>query len=102
MHETFLTIGQKQVKDSDGFLTDYTMYMRIVCNTADWFDFLKSDRAQKGDIPEEFIDGYVFVFGDSDIYDPEDGYFDYECDSEEEAYEWFDSYNGFDDDDEDF
>lgn len=64
----------KSVLDSDGFITDYTWY--------------------------ECADGtHVFVFGDTDVYGPEDGYFDHECDSYEEAREWFDSYNGFDEDD---
>jgi hypothetical protein len=64
--------------DSDGFMTDYTMYQNI--NTGE----------------------YVFVFGDKDIYTPDDGYFDYECETKEEAEEWFNNYNGFsDEDDED-
>lgn len=63
----------KSVPDSDGFNTDYTWY--------------------------ECADGtHVFVFGDNDIYKPQDGYFDHTCDTEEEAQEWFDSYNGFTDD----
>ena len=67
-------IRSKAVLYSDGFYTDYTMY----------FD------------PSE--DRYVFVFGDKDIYKPEDGDFDYETDSEGAAEEWFDSYTGFEDD----
>ena len=63
-------ISSKSVEDSDGFMTDYTWY--------------------------EAEDGtHVFVFGDNDIYKPEDGYFDHTCDSQAEAQEWFDSYNGF-------
>ena len=69
----YTEIASKSVTDSDGFITDYTMYMNI--NTGE----------------------YVFVFGDKDVYSPEDGYFDWECDTKEEAEEWFDSYNGFDD-----
>jgi hypothetical protein len=67
----------KSVTDSDGFMTEYTMYY------------------------DSDLDRYVFVFGDTDLYDPNDGYdeFDYECDSRREAEEWFDDYNGFDDDD---
>lgn len=71
----FELLRTKQVPDTDGFLTDYTMYQ----NTA--------------------TGEYVFVFGDRDIYTPEDGYFDYETDSEDEANEWFDSYTGFDEED---
>lgn len=69
-------VESKSVEDSDGFMTDYTWY--------------------------RCADGrHVFVFGDNDVYIPEDGYFDHECDSEEEAREWFESYKGFADD-EDF
>ena len=67
----YTEIDSKQVPDSDGFMTDYTMYMNI--NTGE----------------------YVFVFGDKDIYRPEDGYFDWECETKEEAEEWFDNYHGF-------
>ena len=69
----YTEIASKQVTDSDGFMTDYTMYMNI--NTGE----------------------YVFVFGDKDVYSPEDGYFDWECETKEEAEEWFNSYTGFDD-----
>lgn len=72
---TFEKIASKQVPDSDGFYTDYTMYRNVETSE------------------------YVFVFGDNDYYSPEDGNYDYECDSEEEAWEWYNSYNGFDDED---
>lgn len=61
-------VARKDVYDSDGFLTDYSMY----------YDVLN--------------DRYVFVFGDADIYRPEDEDFDWECETEEEAREWFESY----------
>lgn len=70
-------IRSKSVMDSDGFYTDYTMY----------YD------------PEE--DVYLFIFGDNDLYDPTNTEPDMEADSEEAANEWFDSYNGFEEDDED-
>lgn len=70
-------VDSKVVEDSDGFMTDYVWY----------------------------TDGFkhVFIFGDSGIYRPEDGDFDWEIDivegKEAEAYkeaqEWFDSYTGF-------
>lgn len=71
-------IKSKDVNDYDGWRTEYTMYYDLI-----------NDR-------------YVFVFGDSDLYDPNDGYeeFDWECDSETEANEWFDNYSGYDDLDE--
>lgn len=66
-------IKQKEVQDPDGFTDEYVMYY----DTED--------------------DKYVFVFGDTDIYDPNyDGseYFDYETDDRETAEEWFDDYEG--------
>lgn len=68
-------IKSKSVMDSDGFFTDYTMYRDTI------------------------NDKFVFVFGDKDCYEPEEGYFDWECETEAEANEWFDSYNGFEDGD---
>lgn len=66
-------IKHKSVKDSDGFLTDYCLYYNVE-------------------------DGrYATVFGDSDIYTPEDGWFDAEFETEEEAIDWFDNYEGFED-----
>lgn len=78
-------IDSKQVQDSDGFMTDYTWY------------------GKKGDVkPGELM--YVFVFGDKDIYRPEDGYYDWEIEAGEGAFdnaqEWFDSYKGFEDEEE--
>jgi len=80
---SFTEIASKQVPDSDGFLTDYTMYRDT----------------ETGE--------YVFVFGDKDIYKPEQGDFDWSCDTEEEAWDWYNDYTGFadgqdsDDDDDD-
>ena len=59
-------IDRKHIEDSDGFLTEYSMYYNG--------------------------NKYVFVYGDSELYRPEDEYWDWETESEEEAYEWF---NGF-------
>lgn len=70
-------VSRKYVTDSDGFQTEYTWY--------------------------KAPDGLnVFVFGDSDFYRPEDGNFDYEEESDHIAQQWFDSYVGFGDDDEDW
>ena len=68
----YVEVDHKSVPDSDGFTTEYTMY---------------KDNNGK----------YVFVFGDRDIYKPEDGNFDWEAETEEEAREWFDNYTGFSD-----
>ena len=67
-------IDVKPVKDWDGFYTDYAM----------WYS--------------ESQDKYIFIFGDSDVYTPENSDWDWECDSEDEANEWFNNYEGFDDD----
>ena len=67
-------VDSKVVSDSDGFLTEYTMYYDTV------------------------EDRYVFVFGDSELYSPYDENFDWECETEDEAIEWFDSYVGPGDD----
>lgn len=70
-------VDKKSVMDSDGFYTDYCLYYNVLEDT------------------------YATVFGDSDMYRPEDGWFDAEFDNEAEALEWFENYTGFDDDDED-
>lgn len=67
-------VEKKDVVDSDGFWTEYTL----------WYN--------------EFNDQWVCIFGDSDIYYPENSYYDAEFEDEGEAREWFDSYNGFADD----
>lgn len=71
---TWEEIASKSVMDADGFYTDYTLWY----NTAS--------------------DEYVCIFGDKDIYDPTNYDADAEFDNEDEAREWFDSYNGFEDD----
>ena len=66
----------KHVKDSDGFLTDYTW----------WYDAA--------------TDQHIFIFGDSELYTPGDTDPDWETDSEETAQEWWDNYVGpYDDED---
>lgn len=74
-YEGWERLASKSVPDADGFYTDYTLYVN------------------------ENTGLYVCVFGDTDYYGPEEGYFDFETESEDEAWEWFDSYTGFDDDD---
>ena len=61
-------LRKKDVLDVDGFWTEYSIY----------------------------TDGekFVCVFGDSELYRPEDdSNWDFETESEVEAYEWFDSYD---------
>lgn len=59
---------RKPVRDFDGAWTDYSWYVQG--------------------------DHHVFVFGDSDLYRPEDEEWDWECDSWVEAQEWFADYRG--------
>ena len=82
--DEWVEIASKQVPDSDGFLTDYTWY------------------GKSGDLENEEYQ-YVFVFGDKDLYRPEDGDFDWAVEpgdgAFEHAQEWFNSYTGFDEGD---
>ena len=66
-------VDTKYVRDFDGFMTDYTL----------WYN--------------QFEDVYICVFGDRDIYYPENSDWDAEFESYEEAREWFDDYVGADD-----
>lgn len=68
--DRYYRIDIKHVKDSDGFLTDYTW----------WYDAA--------------TDYHIFIFGDSEMYTPEDSSPDWETDSEETAQEWWDNYVG--------
>lgn len=69
-------IRSKSVTDSDGFNTDYTWYK-----------------------DEDGLN--IFIFGDNDIYDPSNTSPDHEEEDDKAAREWFDSYTGFDEEDED-
>ena len=72
--------SSKSVRDSDGFWTDYTA----------WIDL-------------DDVGRVIFIFGDNELYDPSNESPDWECDTGENAQEWFDNYEGFDDeDDEDY
>lgn len=64
-------MNTKKVFDSDGFLTDYTWYS----------------------------DGntHIMIFGDKEIYEPDINYADFVTNDEDEAKDWFDFYNGFED-----
>lgn len=74
--DRYYRIDIKHVKDSDGFLTDYTW----------WYDAAN--------------DQHIFIFGDSEVYTPEDSSPDWETDSEDTAREWWDNYIGpYEDDD---
>ncbi len=70
----WVQIDHKMVEDYDGFMTDYTLYTNG--------------------------DTFVCIFGDNELYTPENTEPDFECDTESEAHEWFDNYDGFADYDE--
>lgn len=69
-------LDRKDVRDYDGFWTNYSLYFNKVTNE------------------------YVTVFGDPDIYRPENGDTDAEFDNEEEAWEFFYDYKGYEDEEE--
>lgn len=71
MKESWQQLKTKEVIDSDGFVTEYSLWH----NNDD--------------------DTYICIFGDSEMYTPDDSYPDAEFDTEQEAYEWFNSYEGF-------
>ena len=73
--DKFVLVARKSVYDSDGFTTDYSWYKNVSTGMN------------------------VFVFGDSDLYRPEDGEYDWEEEDDEVAEEWFDNYEGFTEDD---
>ena len=64
-------VDQKSVMDSDGFYTDYTLWHNIV------------------------TDEWVTIFGDADLYDPTNEDPDAEFETEDEAWMWFNTYTGF-------
>lgn len=67
--ETWEFLRSKQVLDFDGFWTEYTL----------WFNHETGM--------------YVCIFGDRDLYNPENSDPDFETESEFEAYEWFEDYD---------
>lgn len=69
-------ISSKMVPDSDGFMTDYTLYE----STSDNNEYK-----------------YICMFGDKDIYTPDESYADWSGDSLGEAEDWFENYSGLDD-----
>ena len=74
--DDWIELASKSVEDSDGFYTDYTLYTNGST--------------------------YICMFGDKEIYEPDESYADYETESEQDAWDWFNSYTGFaDEEDED-
>lgn len=64
----YTLVDHKNIIDSDGFITDYTWYY------------------------DEVECVHLFIYGDSDLYTPEEDTPDFECDRYREAKEWFDCY----------
>ena len=62
-------IENKNIIDSDGFATKYTLYKNI-------------------------LGYYICIYGDRELYPPSSTDADYSTDSMEEAYSWFDNYKG--------
>lgn len=69
--ERYILIKSKSVEDADGFYTDYTMYKDNVTGN------------------------FVFIFGDNEVYTPENESPDYVAETAKEAYDWFNNYEGF-------
>lgn len=70
---SYRKIISKSVEDSDGFLTDYTMYEVVT---------------EDGSVE------YECYFGDNDLYGPWNGEgLDFEADNYDEAVEWYNSYS---------
>ena len=65
-------VSCKTVMDSDGFNTEYCWYTNG--------------------------DKHIFMFGDSDLVEPDEDYADWVCETEQEAKDWFNNYTGFDED----
>lgn len=65
-------VKTKSVPDSDGFMTDYAWYTNG--------------------------DTHIFMFGDIDYTEPDEDYADWSAETEQQASEWFDTYEGFADD----
>lgn len=72
----WMEVASKEVRDSNGDMTDYTWY------------------TNKHGLN-------IFMFGDKDVTDPDVDYADWETESDTEAQDWFDNYTGFEDDEED-
>lgn len=62
----------KSVPDYDGFYTDYTLYAN-------------NDHSR-----------FICIFGDKDIYKPDEESPDFETDNYDEAIEWFEDFKGAD------
>ena len=53
----YIELDSKQVKDADGWLTDYTMYMKIETTRDKWLAFLQSANPENPEVPEDMCRG---------------------------------------------
>lgn len=72
-YSDWVELASKSVEDSNGFLTDYTLYTNG--------------------------ETYVCIFGDKELYTPDTDDADFETENEKIAWDWYNSYTGFADDD---
>lgn len=73
----WIYVASKEVEDSDGFMTEYTWYKKS----------------------GEDGDKHIMMFGDSELYEPDEAYADMVFENDTEAEQWFHSYSGFSEDD---
>ena len=73
-YDRWKILKQKSVPDSDGFMTEYTLYEYL-------------------DVPDD-VDGniYICMFGDSDLYPPDINYADYSTSNKKDALDWFNNF----------
>lgn len=74
-YSDWVELASKSVEDSNGFLTDYTLYTNG--------------------------ETYVCIFGDKELYTPDTDDADFETENEKVAWDWYNSYTGFADDEDD-
>lgn len=67
-------IDSKIIEDQDGDLTNYTWYSGT---------------------DEAGFELHIFMFGDFEAVEPDRDYADWECETYEEALQWFEAYMGF-------
>ena len=76
-------LESKSIRDTGGFLTEYTLY------------------EYTGDPADVNDDKYICMYGDRDLYPPDETFADFATSNEDEAYEWFENYIGPGDEEDD-
>ena len=75
-YSDWVELASKSVEDSNGFITDYTLYTNG--------------------------EAYVCIFGDKELYTPDTDDADFETENEQDAWDWYNSYTGFADDEDEY